>query len=79
MTECATKLALIAGGVRASFMIINGDAVVVNAKLFQALLTRLARATERLKKVDGENVRESLSNAIQLFRCENRLLQRQNV
>lgn len=35
---------------------------------FQALLTRLAKATERLKLVDGENAREALSTAIQLFR-----------
>lgn len=37
---------------------------------FQALLTRLAKASERLKLVDGENARESLSTAIQLFRYE---------
>lgn len=34
----------------------------------QALLTRLAAATERLTLVDGENARESLVQAIDLFR-----------
>lgn len=34
----------------------------------QALLTRLATASERLTSVDGENARESLVQAIRLFR-----------
>eukprot|EP00752_Nemacystus_decipiens_P010357 g9227.t1 len=37
---------------------------------YEALLTRLARATERLKLVDGENAREALSTAIQLFSAD---------